>query len=750
MSPLVHAVRIAVLLPWWAVLPVQAADPAPGEGHARARELDRVVVIASRAPEPLGKVVATVSAIDRATLDAQQAHTLGDLVRYTPGVDALGDSARFGWQGFSIRGLDGNRVGMEIDGVPMAEAFSVGQFAAAGRDLVALDLVERVEILRGPASTLYGSDALAGVVAFRTRSPADLLAEVEGPVGLSSRVSASGRDGGRGTSGAFAARGFDDRLQAMLLATVHAGHEADNRSDAHPANPLDSHQNAALAKLSWDAAAFGRWTATFDHGEGHVETDVRSLRFGPGRFSTTTDLRGDDRQRRDRVSLGAEWTPTRGWLDRASLLLYGQRTDVRQDTAQTRLADRTTRFPSLRLRRFELQQDNRGLQWQGEAGSGGAGGDRLGSDSDAAITHRHVFGVSFARSEYRGLRDGSEINLVTGAINTVVLGERFPVRDFPSSTVRETGVFWQDEIGFGTRFAVIPGLRWERYDLDARPDAIFREDYPDIAVADIRRDAWTPKLGLRWEPGEHTTWFAQYARGFRAPPFGDVNIGLSLTLLNYEVRPNPDLRPERSHGLEAGWRWQGEGLRASVTAYRNRYRDLIDSRANLGVDPTTGATIFQSVNRARAVIEGLEAETTWTPSGGDWQFRAAAAWARGRDLARDRPLNSVAPSRLVLGASWAPATSRWGVEAVATGVARQPALDESAGPLFHAPGHGLLDMYAWWKPVSSMRVNLALLNAFDRRYWDWSTVRGVSATASDIDFYSRPGRSVSVSASFDW
>ena len=72
----------------------------------------------------------------------------------------------------------------------------------------------------------------------------------------------------------------------------------------------------------------------------------------------------------------------------------------------------------------------------------------------------------------------------------------------------------------------------------------------------------------------------------------------SLTLLNYEVRPNPDLRPERSHGFEAGWRWQDEGLRASVTAYRNRYRDLIESRANLGIDPVSGATIFQSVNRA--------------------------------------------------------------------------------------------------------------------------------------------------------
>ena len=293
--------------------------------------------------------------------------------------------------------------------------------------------------------------------------------------------------------------------------------ETENASSTHPANPLDGRHAGALAKLTWDGGAAGRWTATFDHGEGRARTDVRSLRFGPGRFATTTDLRGDDRQQRDRISLGATWAPARGWLDRAELLLYTQRSDVRQDTAQTRLADRTTRFPSLRLRRFELAQDNRGLEWLGEARS----------DDDARVRHRQVFGVSLDRTDYTGLRDGSETNLTTGAVSHVVLGERFPVRDFPNSVARRSGVFWQDEIGIGERFAVIPGLRWERYDLDARPDAVFSEDYPNVRVADIRRDAWTPKLGLRWQAGEHATWFAQYARGFRAPPFGDVTVTIA-------------------------------------------------------------------------------------------------------------------------------------------------------------------------------------------------------------------------------
>lgn len=717
------------------------------DAHAAApqpQELDRMVVVASKAPEPAGRVVGTVAAIERDALERYQAQDIADLVRYQPGIDALGDSTRFGWQGFSIRGLDGNRVGMEIDGVPVAEAFSVGQFAAAGRDLVELDALQRVEILRGPASTLYGSDALAGVVAYRTRDPGDLIARGDDDHQWSSRLGWSGRDDSLAASVAFAARTADDRFEGLLMTTRRDGHQADNASSTHPANPAEYRRDGVLAKAVWNSQRYGRWVATLDHGEGEARTDVRSLRFGPGRFSTTTDLRGDDRYRRSRVSLGAEWSPQStswlGRLDRAEVLLYAQRSETQQDTAQTRLADRTTRFPSLRLRRFDLQQRNSGVEWLGEMRSG-----------EGTIRHRQVFGAEFARTDYTGLRDGSEINLLTGASSNVVLGERFPVRDFPNSVARETGVFWQDEMTIGERFALVPGLRWERYDLDATADAMFREDYPTVRVADIRRSAWTPKLGLRWHAGEHSTLFAQYARGFRAPPFGDVNIGLSLTLLNYEVRPNPDLRPEASHGLEAGWRWQRDGMRASVSVYRNRYRDLIDSRVNLGVDPVGGALIFQSVNRSRARIEGIEGEWQWTPAfSSDWEFRAAAAWARGRDLARDQPLNSVAPARLVLGASWAPVRADYGAEAVATGVARQTRLDETAGPLFHAPGHALFDIHAWWRPARDVRVNLSVLNAFDRRHWDWSTVRGVSATAGDLDFHTRPGRSLALSVSFDW
>ena len=98
---------------------------------------------------------------------------IDEMVRYVPNVEVTQDSNRFGNQGFNIRGLEGNRVSIEIDGIPLSDSFSVGQFASAGRDLVELGVIDHVEILRGPASTLYGSKALAGVVAYYTLDPAN-------------------------------------------------------------------------------------------------------------------------------------------------------------------------------------------------------------------------------------------------------------------------------------------------------------------------------------------------------------------------------------------------------------------------------------------------------------------------------------------------------------------------------------------------------------------------------------------------
>ena len=726
----------------------EAPAPAPviPESSGPVTTLDTVVVVSSRVAEPIRQVVSSVAAVEREDLDRYLVRDPDSLVRYVPGVEVVAEANRFGTRGFSIRGLDGNRVRIVVDGIPLADDYSIGQFASAGRDLLDLEAVERVEVQRGPASTLYGSDALAGVVSFRTLDPEALLLRSQDDRHFGARLGYDSVDRSRLLAASWAG-GRAEGWQAMLLAAQRSGHEAGNRAwlaEDGP-NPLDFSRQSVLAKAVRDAGAAGRYVLTFDGTRESRQTAVNSLRFGSGRFSTTYRLEADDSQQRMRTSVAAQWQPGWRWMQSLEAQLYHQDTEIRQESDQYRLPDRATPFESLRWRRFDYQARALGLGLLGQSRHEG----RLGS-------HWQVFGIDAARQDYRGLRDGLETNLATGATSHVILGEPLPVRDFPNSSNTSVALFWQDEIAIGKRFAVIPGLRAESNRLRAHPDAIYIEDFPHSVPVDVDTHQVTPRLALRWALGGGHSLFAQYARGFRAPPFGDVNIGLLLPVFNYEVRANPDLRPERSEGLELGWRHVGDRVRASVSVYENRYTDLIESRANLGVDPVTRTLVFQSVNRDRARIRGIEGDLLWNlpwtdpAQAGGWQLRSALAWSRGDDTRRHQPLNSIDPPKATLGLRYEPGTGRWGVEGAMVAVRGQHRIDHSAGRLFEPPGYARFDLYAWAEPWTGIRINAGLLNLGDRRYWNWSGVRGLAASEDNIGFYTRPGRSAAVNVSFDW
>ena len=152
-----------------------AADTSADAG-ASINELERVQVTATRTARAISDVPNTVDVIDREQLDDRLIRDIKDLVRYEPGVSVTSGFGRFnGLGGFRIRGLDANRVLIQTDGIAVSDSFSFGSFINANRNFVDLDTLKRVEIVRGPASSLYGSDALGGVVAYVTKDPSDYL-----------------------------------------------------------------------------------------------------------------------------------------------------------------------------------------------------------------------------------------------------------------------------------------------------------------------------------------------------------------------------------------------------------------------------------------------------------------------------------------------------------------------------------------------------------------------------------------------
>ena len=172
MRPTLLAVALVAALPRLAL--AETAGAPAGE----ATDFDRVVVTATRTARDIGDVPNTVDVITRERMDDLLVRDLKDLFRYEPGISVTSGSGRFSaLGGIRIRGLEANRVLILTDGIAVSDSFSFGSYINANRNFVDLDTLKRVEVVRGPASSLYGSDALGGVVAYVTKDPSDYLEE---------------------------------------------------------------------------------------------------------------------------------------------------------------------------------------------------------------------------------------------------------------------------------------------------------------------------------------------------------------------------------------------------------------------------------------------------------------------------------------------------------------------------------------------------------------------------------------------
>jgi hemoglobin/transferrin/lactoferrin receptor protein len=357
-------------------------------------------------------------------------------------------------------------------------------------------------------------------------------------------------------------------------------------------------------------------------------------------------------------------------------------------------------------------------------------------------------------NEINELRDGLQTTIEDGSTTNVILGETLPVRDFPNSETDEFGVWLQDEIAFADgRWQLTPALRWDAYRLDPQPDAVWEADNPETPVVEVDESRLTPRLGLLYRPGGGWSLYAQYAEGFRAPPFQDANIGFDLSLFGYLAIPNPDLESETSKAVELGLRQIGQRHRFAVTVYHSDYDDFIESRVLVGRDPVTADLLFQSRNIDRARIRGVDLRFdqdlgAWSERLQGWSLRLAGYWANGDNRENGEPLNSVAPPQAVLGLAWTSSDGAWdlGIAGTFTADKDRGDIDESGEARFATPSWTTLDLAAGWRPLHRLELRAGLFNLLDERYWRWLDVANLAADDPVIPLLARPGRSLSLSA----
>lgn len=719
---------------------VMAEDLDDGDESLHDRiELDPIVVVASKTPRPLSEVAAAVTVITAADISAGMVEDLDGLFKYQPGLEVETAGTRFGTSGINIRGVSGNRVDVEIDGVPARDQFAIGAYSNGGRVLVEPDRIKRVEVLNGPASVMYGSNAMGGVMAISTWDPSDLLMGTDAPAWFSLRAGYQGmNDSWVGSAVGAWGEGAHGLLAA---ATFRNGHQLDNQAPADiPVDPQDWNSQDFMFRYTFDTAGGNRLRLSADRSERDTDTEVRSLLGYDRRFRWTTAMTGDDHDESQRLSLDYNFS-TANWQS-GTIRVFNLEHDTDQWTFEERgIAPKPVEIE----RRFLYRQDVSGVDYFmfREITWGGS-------------QHRIGWGTEWTRSNIKEMRDGLQTSLVDGSSDKVILGEEMPLRDFPNSRTDEFGLWVQDEISLADgRWEVIPALRWDRYDLDPRPDPVWEQDNPQTEVVSVSESRVTPRLGLLFNPSENWNFYGQYSEGFRAPPFEDANIGLNIPLFGIRAIPNRDLKSETSQGVEFGVRRFSATSQLVFSLFRTNFDDFIESRVLVGIDPDSGELIFQSRNIDKARIQGLDFRleqdlSAWSERLEGWTATLAAYWAEGENRVNSESLNSIAPPQAVLGFSWLSADGKWDVSATATFTSSKDEsdIDQTDGERFATPGWTTLDLSAGWKPAAWVMIRAGLFNLTDKTYWRWLDISNLEVGNPMIPILSRPGRNYSVTARF--
>ncbi len=572
---------LALLL---AGIPARAEED---QDRLERRLLDTVTVTATKTARDPFAVAESVSIVDRERIQSTQADSLADLLADLPNVDVAGGPRAIG-QRVVIRGLSDSRILFAIDGARQ-------NYNRAHESRIFLDpeLLKRVDVLRGPASALWGSGALGGVVSLTTVDAADWLTPGQ-TFGARFRGGYQDVNAQRQFSTAVYGQ-VDDRFDYLLNLSYRNADDLDLGDDSQLENSaFDS--LAGLAKLTWTPAPFHTFSGsvqTFDH-DGGVPSNAQTA-------GSAADL--VDRNTRQRnATLRYHYNHPDDPYLRPTVVLYHNRTDI----DEYRLVDD---------RRDETDFTTTGLDARNSMTFG-----RTGQFSQVL-----TYGVEYYRDEARARRDAA------------------PRDAFPDGETTVFGFYAQDEIFVGDRWTITPGLRWDRY-----------ENQSATRAADQSASEFSKKLGLGFQV---TSWFslhAAYNEAFRAPNLTELFVsGTHFTCgpgcANRFV-PNPNLKPEKAHNKEISARLRRDDLLVSgdqgrfrLTGFRNDVDDFIDSLVLFSPRPVPGnpgpGGVTTNQNVRDAELTGFEVEFTYDAP--RWYAGVSYARTRGDNANTGEPLSAI-------------------------------------------------------------------------------------------------------------
>ncbi len=616
-QPSLLATLVALSLGFGTATPAMAAPSSDDDELAMAYGDQPFVSIATGSRLPLSRTPAVASVITAKDIAAIGATDLDEILETVPGLHVARSTLMF-TPSYVIRGINlgyNPQVLMLLNGIPLTTIFTGNRGNVWGG--MPVENIERVEVIRGPGSALYGADAFSGVINIITKSATDINGTQVG-VRAGSFNSADvwmlhgGKWGAVDVAG-YLRRGTTDGARSQVMADAQTGLDNAFGTQASRApGPINNGRDSVDGSLD---LSLEKWRVRLGYKERlHVGTGtgVASALDPTGESysqNLSTDLSYDDPNVTEdwAVSLQAGYLHVKEFSD---LVL----------------------FPAGNSNVFTDGMIGNPYKWEQHARLGGS------AVYSGFSQHRLRLGVGAERESIYKVRETKNYNPDFSPIGAGSLADVTDV----SNTVpfmRPHGrtkryVYGQDEWSFAKDWTLTAGLRQDHY-----------SDFGGTT---------NPRVAMVWEAAYNVTAKLLYGSAFRAPSMAEL-----YSINNPVVTGNANLKPERMKTLEAAVSWQP---RPAVQLGMNVFQyDLQDIIRPVG-------TVYQNMGQQRG--SGLEFEAAWDWSKA-WRFSGNYSFQRSTDEALDHDAGNAPHHHVYVRSDWR-FVPGWGAHAQVNWISERP------------------------------------------------------------------------------
>ena len=705
-----------------------------------------ITVTGTRNEKFVDDVPSSIDVIDLSDEKYSGFSELKDLFKYETGVSVEVDSyipysAASAVEGnVNIRGMVDNRVLFTQDGIRLPNAFGYSAPLAYNYDrgsFVDFNTIKTVEIVKGPGSTLFGSDALGGILSYRSLQASDLLKTgedfaIEIPTSYTSHT--------KGKNGAIKIAARDKNLGTSAVAVYsYLNSEEylpkDFTDRAKWINDVERTGSTFFINAEKEAGENKKFGLILER----VQRDTESTKpantltsYGPT-LSYTKQSQDVD-VTKDRIVLSYSYDNAEKVSGFNSFIAKGYYQNAETDDIwdDNRLSG-FARTPQLRISDYQLKDESYGADIQ------------FGSKIN---DHNLTYGIEASTTDNSYLQERWTTNLLTGVVTPD------HKKRVPDGETKRIGVYLQDEVRIG-KVDVTAGVRFENTKIDVETDAIHTKYCSGggaytCLLGELDVNALTPKIGAIYDVSPNVAFYGQYAAGFRVPTWEEmnayqVNLFASRYGQPYQIRPNPDVEPEKSNSFEIGLRGKTERNKFRLATFINKYEDLIGS-TSLGkqtVDNVPNVNVSKIDNVGKATIWGVELNNDFKLTenkNGKISLINSVSYLKGEDDEANEPLDDIDPFKVVTGFQFSNPTDTFNAELIATyvGVARLPESDTYYKP----DAYTVFDLIGAYQATDSLKLDIGIYNLADKRYYNYQNTRTVRPTTTAIERYSQPGRSL--------